>query len=117
MDKNLFIFDDPNKWAGEATFLIDGDDVIIEGYQKYKISDGEIQSIDDNITSNKKFEMLLPYIMDAKHKSVLDLGCSNGMYMFLSLYSGANHVVGVDMDSNYCDVVQKVINHFNFNNI
>ena len=35
MDKNLFIFDDPNKWAGEATFLIDGDDVIIEGYQKF----------------------------------------------------------------------------------
>jgi cyclopropane fatty-acyl-phospholipid synthase-like methyltransferase len=116
-NKKIHLFDDPNRWAGEATFSVENDNVKIGGYQKYIITKNDIQSIDDNTTSNYKFEMLLPHIKDVMNKSVLDLGCANGMHMFLSLYSGASEVVGVDMDPNYCDVVQKVIDHYNFDNV
>ena len=87
-NKKIYLFDNPNRWAGEATFSVENDNVKIGGYQKYIITKNDIQSIDDNTTSNYKFEMLLPHIKDV-----------------------------MDMDSNYCDVVQKVIDHYNFDNV
>jgi len=53
-------------------------------------------NIDAEWQSNLKWNRLKNYITDLKGRTVLDVGCGNGYYIYRMLGAGANYVFGVD---------------------
>ncbi len=52
--------------------------------------------IDTEWRSDWKWDRVLPYISDLKHRHILDVGCGNGYHMWRMLGEGARLCVGID---------------------
>ena len=52
--------------------------------------------IDSEWKSDMKWNRIAPHLGDLKGKSVLDVGCNNGYFMFRLVGAGAEEVLGID---------------------
>ena len=125
--KNIFAKEEPARkaklldlnhdWLQARPHLITVDSgLIASGYQQYKISQSNIVPVSDN--TRLKFDLVKNTVKDdVTGRTVADLGCSNMFFGFLSNYLGATKVTGVDLDLEYIDQNNKIINHFDMQNI
>jgi tRNA (mo5U34)-methyltransferase len=58
-------------------------------------------TVDGEWRSDKKWDRLLPALPDLKGKTVADVGCNNGYYLFRIAGAGARRVVGFDPTLKY----------------
>jgi len=89
---------------------VENDDIIITGYQGYKLTRDSIQ-IKKRATAIK-YQLIRPYILpDLCGKSFVDLGCSSGAIGLQALLDGCEKVDFLDHDPEYISIVNKAIDH------
>ena len=72
----------------------------VRGYQDYCISKSQIIPMSDNLCN--KMRLVEKTIEgDVVGNTVVDIGCSNMFFGFLSHFLGATQVVGIDLDNDY----------------
>lgn len=107
-----------NDWKQVRPSLkkIDDNWYSIAGYQNYNISKKDIIPTSEN--TKIKFNLIQKYIKDdVFNKSVIDIGCSNMFFGFFAHINGAKNVAGIDLDLEYLNQNNKIINHLSFNDI
>ncbi len=67
--------------------------------------------IDSEWRSDIKWNRLSPHIPSLKNKTILDIGCNNGYFMFEMLRQGPSAVLGID-PVTYCEAQFKFLNYF-----
>lgn len=67
--------------------------------------------IDSEWRSNIKWERIRPSLGDLKHKTILDIGCNNGYFMFEMLKQNPKTVLGID-PVPYCEAQFNFLQHF-----
>ncbi len=88
--------------------------ITVSGYQSFII-------YDDKITYKSKVKKynILEQLIDkfkSECESITDIGCSNGLISFISSQKGYN-VLALDHDEECIHVMNRIITHFNINNI
>ena len=93
---------------------INHNNITVSGYQSFIIYDDKIIYK----SKVKKYKILEQLIDKFKFncKSITDIGCSNGLVSFISSQKGYN-VLALDHDVECINVMNRIITHFNINNI
>lgn len=68
-----------------------------------------------NQANNSKKKIVAEYISKNKPNKVVDLGCNNGEYSFISLENGASQVLGYEIDQNLVNESYKYAKGKNLN--
>lgn len=90
--------------------------MIMSGYQSFKIDNKEI--IPTSNSAILKFDLIKNTIkQDVFGKTVSDIGCANMFFGLFAHLNGATDVVGVDLDIDYINMLNQIINHFKFQNV
>ena len=98
-----------NKLSRPPGIEVKGDKVTIHGYQEYRVSPREIKPLpmDDLLRRKQKLAKMFfdPEVLAGK--TVLDIGANGGFFSLWACLCGASHVVALDMDTAYLDVIRK----------
>jgi len=86
------------------------------GYQSFNIDENIVIPVSEN--TKLKYSLVKKTIhFDTKSKTVIDLGCSNMFFGYLSRSNGADSVIGVDLDNDYLKLNNELIDLLGFKNI
>ena len=89
---------------------------VVTGYESYQIYETQIAPTSDNV--KLKFNLIKNTVKDdVAGKSVVDIGCSNMFFGFLSYFYKAAKVAGIDLDLDYLSQNNQIINYFNMKNV
>lgn len=114
---NIKLLDLNNEWRQARPGLeYDEDSLIITGYQSYKINSMSILPTSEN-TQIKHNLIIKNIVKDVNGKSVADVGCSNMYFGFLSYFYGAKNVIGVDLDKEYIELNNNIIDLYSMSNV
>jgi hypothetical protein len=99
----------PNKFARPPAIEINGAGVVIHGYQEFKVSPQKINAlpVDQPLRRKKKLAQVFFEQEFLTGKTVLDIGANGGFFSFWACQNGASHVVALDMDEAYLDLIRK----------
>lgn len=103
----------PNKYAEKPKVVFNADSIMINGYNAYKIKNNTVYPN----RHNNKYEFISKYLESLDSKSVLDLGCANGMYSMAAALNDSKLVTSVDLDSTHLNIISKIKTHLNLTNI
>ena len=117
------LYTEPNKYANKPGLIVNNQPnntfVEFEGYQKFKLSKYDIL-----VNSNDKGLVSKQSIFDKTinpnwliGKSVLDLGCNSAFFCYYSRLNGAKTAVGVEIDKDYINNVNKANEVLDFTNV
>jgi len=95
------------------------DDIIVSGYQEFTINrKTHMIKYKKKVEKYLYFQQLTKELKNESNcTSMVDIGCSSGLYSFMAYNSGFEHIVSLDHDTEYIDKFQKIINLCNIKNI
>ena len=87
----------------------------IDGYQKFVIENKKVKYS----SKIKKYDNIKRILKRHKHdcNSICDVGCSNGLVLFIAAEEGYNKIVGLDHDTDCVSLINKTIKHQDYNNV
>ncbi len=90
---------------------------IFDGYQSFEIQHNSVVPKNHDLLVKNSIirPQLEKYITN--EMSFVDLGCANLYFGFLANLLGAKSVTGVELDKEYIDNINKIINDFSFDKI
>lgn len=99
----------------ESSIIIEKDVIHVKGYQNFTISNNELINPTRKL-DGVKAKLVIRIIEEHKKncKSLIDFGCSQGYYSFLSYFNGYK-VIGYEHDPSYTCNLEKIKSYFNFN--
>ncbi|MGD0854886.1 MAG: glycosyltransferase [Dehalococcoidia bacterium] len=113
------LWDDPNKYAQPAGITEYGHSIDVRGYQSYLITDFSISASGDDVYLRRKKDLLdLFFSVGNLHgRNLLDLGANAGFFCFWAVQKGITKATALDMDPQYLDIMQKIKNKLNIQNV
>ena len=105
-EKKFELYDDPNKFAPEAKYVLNQNSAACFGYQNFVVTSESIAALDEDQKLRVKHEYL-SQLLKPKYisgRTVLDLGGNSGYFCYLSLLNEATEATCLDMDEKYLAV-------------
>jgi trans-aconitate methyltransferase len=89
--------------------------IVVNGYQKLVITKNNI--VFKHYAG--KFNCIKDVLekLSEECKTLVDLGCSSGSVCYIARNAGFEKVTGLDHDTEYLGLINRVTSHFNFDNI
>ena len=111
--------DDPNKHAQPAQIIEYGHSIDVRGYQSYLITDFSISVSGDDVYLRSKKDLLDLFfsVGNLYGRNLLDLGANAGFFCFWAIQKGITKATALDMDPQYLDIMQKIKNKLNIQNV
>lgn len=112
---NTKLYKEPNKYAPTHKLEL-GREIKVKGYQSYTLNGSIIPN--DNKTKTKS--EIVNHILAGdwiENKSVLDIGSNAGYFALMSILNGASKVDCLEIDNNYINTLQRIIDYKGIGNI
>ncbi len=100
----------------EVNMVEKPNEVEVQGYQRFLVSRDKIVPLDEQL--KLKSDFMLPILKQYSHlSSLMDIGASNGYFVFLSNLLGFKKLCLLDHDHDYTEISKKIKEKFNLTNI
>lgn len=103
----------PNQHANKPQIRINDNVIKVNGYNAYSIRNKEIYPD----RHNTKFNIITSQLNDLNNKSVLDLGCANGLFTLYTVLNDASNVTAVDIDTTHLKIIKTIKSGLNLSNL
>lgn len=103
----------PNKHAQAPGIVINANTIDVKGYNSYSIENAKLVPA----RHNTKFNFISKYLNKLENKTVLDLGCANGLFSIYSALNKSKLVTSVDIDESHLNIIKSVSNELNLTNM
>lgn len=108
----------PNKYAQTTDVTIEDDLVNITGYQQFQIDLKQNTLRPTGVNSQQKFNILNYFLkVNIQNASFMDIGCNNGMFVFMAYLFGASESRGYDIDTQYLKTAEAVKSKLDAGNV
>jgi serine/threonine protein kinase len=111
------IYNSANKYAKKPGIDFSNDVLEVHGYQEYVISKSVLLPLDPNLKIKQQIlsRYFSPRFM--QNRSLLDVGANGGFFSFWAKKNFSNKVYAIDTDSDYLEIVRRVRDELNYNEI
>ena len=109
----------PNQHAPKAKIKIAGDNIEVNGYQKYIINQNNIKPLNNSYDLDRKTNLLKKYYQSdfIKEKTFLDLGSASGYFTFMAILNECKHATAIDIDNSHLEIIKKISKEYEIDNI
>ena len=99
------------------SYSLNNEKIYFNGYQSFTIDKNSI--VPNNIDLKNKSNILRPQIEKCVNENTtfLDLGCANFYFGFVAQQLNAKKVTGVELDKDYINIINIIINNLSLSNI